>query len=340
MKKLILTILLLLNIISPCFAKYFYQSKLSESENIAYVDIVKTLLIENEAEVEISNNLNESQINEIYKAINYDLPQLFFIDSNYEIRWIENANNEKIKTSLLFNFKNYKEGLNFARADVQKQAQDIANSISSLDSDYEKVLKIYEYFTLSNQYDITTASDQSCYSVLVDKKGVCASFARAFQYVMGLLNVNCIFVTGTLNGVPHAWNMVEIDNSWYHVDATNANSGIKGVVDYQYLLIPTDKMMKAVTIDDLDALPVANSDRFNYYKMNNQFFEKYDRNIISKAINSNKNNKVITFEFKSPTELDNAVKDLIKNQQIYPIVNTSKIQYFINEKRNLITINY
>ncbi len=49
--------------------------------------------------------------------------------------------------------------------------------------------------------------------------GVCESYAKSFQLMLNALNINNIYVTGNANG-EHAWNMAEIDGSYYYFDVT------------------------------------------------------------------------------------------------------------------------
>ena len=65
--------------------------------------------------------------------------------------------------------------------------------------------------------------------ILVNGKGVCASYAYSFKVLSDLCGLDAVCVTGYLDGnLPHAWNMVKIDGQWYEIDCTNneVNSGI------------------------------------------------------------------------------------------------------------------
>jgi hypothetical protein len=49
--------------------------------------------------------------------------------------------------------------------------------------------------------------------------GVCESYAKAYQYLCRLNDLECLIVTG-FNQENHAWNVVKIDGKWYGVDCT------------------------------------------------------------------------------------------------------------------------
>ena len=60
------------------------------------------------------------------------------------------------------------------------------------------------------------------YGVLVKQVGVCASYAGAYKLLAEEAGLDCIVVTGYLDGsLPHAWNKVKVDGEWLIVDTTN-----------------------------------------------------------------------------------------------------------------------
>lgn len=48
------------------------------------------------------------------------------------------------------------------------------------------------------------------------RKGVCEAYAKMFQMVMNMANVESVYVIGTGQGGGHAWNMVKLDNGYYY----------------------------------------------------------------------------------------------------------------------------
>lgn len=87
----------------------------------------------------------------------------------------------------------------------------------------------YDYSALENaeKYDFTKTDPEfqdsfTAYGALIQKKGVCASYASAFKLLADAAGLRCVVVTGTLEGsIPHTWNKVQIDHQWYVVDPTN-----------------------------------------------------------------------------------------------------------------------
>ena len=72
------------------------------------------------------------------------------------------------------------------------------------------------------------------YGILVNGKGVCASYAASYRLLCDMAGVECVVATGYLNGnLPHAWNIIKLDENWYEVDCTN-NYNVTGIEYYFY----------------------------------------------------------------------------------------------------------
>lgn len=120
----------------------------------------------------------------------------------------------------------------------------VASTIQSNMTDDEKRLAIYDYLNDNTKYDDAALESAEAndfkeidpkfndsfntYGIMVNKVGVCASYASVYKMLSDLSGLESVVVTGDLDGVPHAWNKVRIGNEWVHVDATNneTNSGI------------------------------------------------------------------------------------------------------------------
>lgn len=77
----------------------------------------------------------------------------------------------------------------------------------------------YDYLKVDSEYfDSFTA-----YGALIDGVGVCASYAAGFKLLADAAGLDCVVVTGYLEGtLGHAWNRVDLGGgSWATVDSTN-----------------------------------------------------------------------------------------------------------------------
>lgn len=96
--------------------------------------------------------------------------------------------------------------------------------VSSADSHYDVALALHDAIILASDYaygadgktpDNSMASHNILGTLLLGR-GVCESYARTYQLLLNYLDIENIFVTGYSNGVPHAWNMVKMDDGEYY----------------------------------------------------------------------------------------------------------------------------
>lgn len=96
---------------------------------------------------------------------------------------------------------------------------------------YDRIL-IDAYYNLDAQWDGLAEDNWTAYGVMVNKYGVCESYAEAFQHLCLMAGINCTGITGTAGG-GHKWNAVELDGQWYACDVTfddpiGGDSGVAG----------------------------------------------------------------------------------------------------------------
>ena len=88
----------------------------------------------------------------------------------------------------------------------------------------------YNYDFVNGLVDEEDVYSQSAYSVFCTDLTVCAGYAQAFSMVCNASGIDCISVTSSA----HQWNKVRINDSWYNVDCTWADSGSGNATLYEY----------------------------------------------------------------------------------------------------------
>ena len=60
----------------------------------------------------------------------------------------------------------------------------------------------------------------SAYGALVNHYCVCDGYSAAIRLLLGRCGIETLKVVGSMNGGSHAWAMVKLDGTYYHLDAT------------------------------------------------------------------------------------------------------------------------
>ena len=229
--------------------KYLYNqldeySKIIYNAMEAYKENMKTGTYEINLGTEFSSLLSQSNgevlLGEYYQsaieAYTYDNPDVFYIDFSKLYLNIETTTRGSKKTYRVFinagNNTDYltSEFSSKERIDTALNEIEMIKSyfVSHQKADaYENIKLVHDYLVESIEYDqsISLPNIYDLYGALVNKKSVCEGYAKAFKYLMDSMNISCIIVSGKAtnsegNTENHAWNYVQINNTWYAIDST------------------------------------------------------------------------------------------------------------------------
>ncbi len=156
-----------------------------------------------------------SQLKTVFEAVYNDHPELFWLETGYSCKYLRSGS--CVEVALKYN--RTADALEEARQAFEGAAGTIVSQAQGLGSDVEKERYVHDALMQLVEYDMSAPMNQSAYSALVGGRSVCAGYARAFQYMMQLLDIPCYYCTG-FAGEDHAWNIVKIDGAFYNVDVT------------------------------------------------------------------------------------------------------------------------
>ena len=108
--------------------------------------------------------------------------------------------------------------------------------------DWQIALAIHDELALRSAYD-ETLQKSTGYDLLVNGTTICAGYAELYQALLLKMGIPCLQVESV--AMNHAWNLVQIDGQWYHVDVTwdDPVSDVQGRVLHDHFL-RTDEEMK------------------------------------------------------------------------------------------------
>jgi len=163
---------------------------------------------------------------------------------------------------------------------VREQAKEIVRNITSLgQSPHLKVKAIHDYIVSHVTYD-EGMTKFTAYEALTEGTTVCQGYALLMQAMLEEANIPSKIVEGKAGGLLHAWNLIELDGKWYHVDATwdDPLPDRGKQVRYTYYMRTDAEMRTDHDWDESTELPKANDP---YEHVLNQMRQVTDKSLRS-----------------------------------------------------------
>ncbi len=145
--------------------------------------------------------------------------------------------------------------------------------ITSDMTDYEKEKAIYDWLVGYTAFDEGNMSaiisgeaySHTPYGVLKYRTAICVGNATTFKLFMDCIGIECKIIHSVISG-EHAWNMVKLDDEWYHVDVTF--DGGTSPANYSYFNVPDEVIEENGYPWDRDEFPKATSYEYCYWVAN------------------------------------------------------------------------
>lgn len=129
--------------------------------------------------------------------------------------------------------------------------------------DYEREWAIADYLARSLTYaPRDTNLSHTMQGALIEGIAVCDGYSKSLMYLLNSIGIPTQFVTGTADGVPHAWNLVKLEEGYYHVDLTWADSDEDRIGKFYNYLNETDAYMKLSHIWEETKYPKAEATKY------------------------------------------------------------------------------
>jgi transglutaminase/protease-like cytokinesis protein 3 len=338
--------------------KSYYLEQLSDENQDVYQEVYKGLL---KLKKSIRAGVrDEEELGKIYYAVLYDHPEIFWCNSSYQIKYNSRG---FLYYELMPSYRYTQNEVNEIQTKIDKTTEGLLSKISSSDSDYEKIRKVYE--TLVNGLDYDTdgdaSQDQNIDSAFINRSTVCAGYSKATKYLLDQLDIFCIYVPGVATSRDgsgeHSWNIVQCDRNYYHVDTTwgdptytgeQSGSSREDNINYFYLNCNDEAIFRTHKLDDTYSFeyPKCSSMEQNYFSVNGRYFENYSREqfqeIIKKDIKNSLKSTSVCYATKEAYQsaVANLQSDLDYGMKLYGKthgLSTVKCKYLQNDDEYVIT---
>ena len=191
-------------------------------------------------------------------------------------------------------------------------------------SDLDKV--IYLHDVLVNRV-VYTSTDESMYiasGALVDKKAVCAGYAKALNVLLRRVGLETTYVKGT--SLNHGWTYVKLDGQWYHIDATwdDTRASTEGKISRSYLLRNDTEFSKDHGIWDVQVVDeVSDSTKYESWLIHDILGEMVfengrwycldtkNRAVVAIDAVNNRKETLIDYSYMGSVTLEDVIEDRI-----------------------------
>ncbi len=327
-------------------------NELTDEEKAVY-NVVVANIYDMPEKIEIPS-LGSGDLNKIFTAISYDNPDLFCIGTKCSV--YREGLKSYFEPTYIMTLEEFKKQSD----EASKVANTILMGTKAYTSIYEKELYVHDYIINHCSYSDpnTNPNANSIYGCLVEGKAGCEGYARAFQYLMNMLNIDNRLVTGEsaedgVNYTGHMWNYVVLDGEGYFVDTTwDDPKGTSQVLRHTYFNVTTnDVLVKRKSINQV--IPFTTATKYNYFVYESAYFTTGAGEQFSNGIDASINNaiqrgyKCAELKFPDSATLQQAKSTMFDQGVVYTAfkdagliqdLSGSKVYYSIDDKMNVICL--
>lgn len=302
--------------------KYFY-SRLNERQRQAYDEIYAGLFGFNERIRTVK--LDEAEFDAVHHALAYDNPELFFVTNSAVMEF---------RAFVCYYVPEYSctqaEYASMLTA-VEQARQEVYAAIPAQADDYQKEKVVHDTLISWVSYG-ESGHDSDIYGALVERRAVCAGYARAAKYLLDGLGIYNYLVSGdAVTGgrrESHMWNTVYIAGKPYYLDVTwdDADAG-SDAAGYTYFNVT----QAGVASSHFPKEPADSGCIYreqNYFIREGRFFTVWDEaaveifeNRLVETVRDGGASCDVAFETAQLREA--AVEDLIPGQRIYRLLRSA-----------------
>lgn len=334
----------------------YLKSKGTQGEQKAYIAFEKAFS-QFEKTVAFDFKVSAIEVNRAYEVYMEDHPEEFFLGkASYTMDSKDNVISFTVKSDMM---SLPRDKVIEMKSLVQQKVYDIILELfpnGVYKNEIETVRAVHDYLVNNIKYDTTLKADHShdMYGALINGTSVCEGYAESFLYIMRLCGIECLMVNGTLSNQSHVWNMIKLEDEWYHIDVTSDDpilSSGEQVLRFEYFNITENEIRITHTIvGNITDIPKATSSKYNFFKYYGLEYSSINDDVFVNSISFSLKNgyKYAYFKFANNTP-SNAVDHYLKNSKtIAAIVNGKgfnkqivaggSVSYSQNKTKNILNL--
>lgn len=237
------------------------------------------------------------ELTDVFLKLRLDCPEIFFV-SGFHFRYYPDSANVELSPEYLFDKNKIKDHQKAMKARVEKLVRPAVTM-----AELEKEQYVHDFICQNVRYDkLKKSYSHEILGPLGQGVGVCEGIAKTVKILCDQLGIWCIVVISEANPEKnikyrHAWNIVKIGGTYYHLDATFDNTLSHMVpVRYDYFNLDDGKVFRdhEPVIWKVPACTV--SDGF-YYRVKKLSFTKMEE-VEKRALQAAKKGKELIFHWR------------------------------------------
>lgn len=276
----------------------YYYNHMNKPQQAAYHSIftgVKNL----SDEIQVPALSGEELYNVFFK-MRLDHPEIFWV-TNFKYRYYKDSPNLIFIPEYLFDKNKIREHQKALTARVEKLVRPAQKM-----SEWEKEKYVHDFICENVRYDkLKKAYSHEIIGPLGQGVGVCEGIAKVVKVLLDTLGVWCVIAICGNNpekGIKyrHTWNIVKINGTYYHLDATFDNSLGKShqnpEIRYDYFNLDDQQIFRDHEPLIAPAPRCTNHDHFYYKEKKLSFTKKED--VYKRSLQAVKKGKVLVFHWR------------------------------------------
>lgn len=272
----------------------YYYSQMNKQQKRIY-QVIKSSLEAFSQSFDVQR-INGTELNDIFYKLRLDCPQIFYA-STFQYSFYEDSTLVKIKPIYLFEKNKIRDHQMALNARVEKLARVVKDK-----NDWEKEQYIHDFICENVTYDkLKKQYSHEILGPLGQGVGVCEGIAKSVKILCDQLSIPCIIAISENNPLKHikyrhAWNVIQINGAWYHLDATFDNSLGKTEVRYDYFNLDDKSIFKDHEPVIYKVPSCSDGDCFYYREKKLSFTKQED--VAKRCRQAIKKGKVLTFHWR------------------------------------------
>ena len=210
MKKILLTICIFTMLVFLCSGISHAKSEVSHSNLEEYVI---SNILNGEEHIDIQSlNMTKDEVSAWVEQFIWEHPTIAFCITSKGTT----STNDGLVFTIEFRYDN-KNTIRSRHEYINMELDKIVANINPAWSQIQKILWINDYICDTFKYDIVSAYN-SLDDFLNSGVGICEAYTNLFTALCQKVDIPVSYAYS--NEINHIWNLVYIDNNWYHVDTT------------------------------------------------------------------------------------------------------------------------